>query len=241
MVVAKKKSKAAVSAQPDTPRIVGDVVRTPMGKVQPNGWNPNTMTEFMRASLKRGLETDGWLSSQALLIWGKDEKGKARNLIIDGEHRWLVAGELGFTEAPMVFLSGLTEAQAKALTVKMNQKRGTWNEDELATLIRGIQFDIGGTELALDLGLPFDQLMPMLAEPAINLGLEEEPARSPEGATTGMPSSNTRMVQLFFDADQHGEFTEVVRQLAVKYGTKTVTDTTLEAIRRASRAASDAG
>ena len=45
-------------------RIVGEVELVALDKVRPNGWNPNRMTPFMKESLRTGLETDGWLSSQ---------------------------------------------------------------------------------------------------------------------------------------------------------------------------------
>lgn len=77
-------------------RVVGEVVMRPLSDVQKNSWNPNRMTDFMKESLKQGLLSDGWLKSQSLLIWGTDDKGERRDVIIDGEHRWSAASELGF-------------------------------------------------------------------------------------------------------------------------------------------------
>lgn len=119
--------------------IVGQVELRSLDEVKPNPWNPNRMTDQLLRSLVHGLRTDGWLSSQALLVWGSDEKGAAKNLIIDGEHRYRAALDVGFEVAPMVRLDGLTEAQAKALTIKMNQKRGEFADDLLASLVRDIE------------------------------------------------------------------------------------------------------
>lgn len=226
------------------PRVVGTVVSTALDKVKPNTWNPNTMDTFTRDSLKQGLSSDGWLSSQALLIWGKDEKGKQRNIIIDGEHRFHVAQELGFAEGPMVFLNGMSEMQAKALTIKMNQKRGKWDEDLLTTLVREIQQALPAENLGLELGIQQEALMMMLAEQPVHIDVdapeETDGVAGPEGSSTGIPSSSVRMVQLFFDDALHAEFNERVRQMATKFKTKTVTDTVMEAIRRASTPAKNA-
>jgi hypothetical protein len=235
-------TKQESATKATAPRVVGTAVITALSKVKPNTWNPNRMTPFIRDALKHGLEVDGWLASQALLIWGTDETGKDRNIIIDGEHRFVVASELGFKKGPMVFLHKLTEAQAKALTVKMNQKRGAWDETLLADLVKEIQFDVSLPDLGLDLGLEQDDLMALLAEIAVPLDNAIAPSpRGPVGGNAGMPTSNVRMVQLFLDETTHGEFSERIRQLAAAYGTKTVTDTTLEAVRRADTTASVKG
>ncbi len=208
-------------------RMVGGAVKLlPIGDVKPNGWNPNRMTAFMRRSLKQGLIADGWLLSQSLLIWGSDRKGRKKNLIIDGEHRWTVAQEIGFVEAPMVFLHRITEAEAKALTIKMNQKRGEFDEDELGTLIRSIQSE-SGTELVHGLGIEDAQLARLLVEPIIDT---DEPADSPPSVDG--TEAHVRMVQLFFNKEQHEEYLARVKALAAGFGTKNVSDTSLEAMRR---------
>jgi len=244
---ARRRMAAKKKAADESPRVVGTVVSTPLAKVKPNTWNPNTMDTFTRDSLKQGLKTDGWLSSQALLVWGKDEKGKQRNVIIDGEHRFLVAQELGFVDGPMVFLNGLAEAQAKALTIKMNQKRGKWDEDLLSALVRELEESgqVDAANMSLELGIQQEALMGMLAAPAIEVELGDvgdiTAPTSPEGSNAGIPASNVRMVQLFFDDKTIAEYNERIRRLATEFGTKTVTDTTLEAVRRASSTTPHAG
>ncbi len=114
------------------------------------------MTEFERASLRAGLQSDGWIVSQSLLIWGKDEKGRAQNVIIDGEHRWVEATALGLTQGPAVVLDGLTEAEAKKLTIKLDNKRGKFDKTKLHNVLAeivgvdstdGLAFELGFTDL----------------------------------------------------------------------------------------------
>lgn len=231
-----KKTSAAVKrkvAKVDGPRVVGEVVMRAHGSVRPNSWNPNEFTPFMLQSLKHGLQTDGWLISQALLVWGTDEAGKRRDVIIDGEHRWQVAGELGFEDVPMVFLNGLSEIQAKALTVKMDSKRGKFG-DALPDLLREIQHELGADDMSFDLGIEAEALMSMLAEPTDLPG--DDPIDgdgSPPGDVPSGMASHVKMVQLFFNKEQHEEFLGLVKELAPRYETKDVTATTLEAMRRA--------
>lgn len=224
----------------------GEVQIHDLNIVRPNPWNPNEMTPAMLESIKHGFTTDGWLVSQALLIWGIDDGGEERNMIIDGEHRWRGATELGMLQGPMVVLDGLSEPQAKALTVKLNQKRGDWNQEGLATLLQSIQYEVAGGITGIDMGFTDDEMMKLLATDSVDLaGLDpmagDEATGDPgelRSPTLPSPSSEppqqsgVRMVQLFLDDLTQPMFMEHIKQLAEKWGTKNVTDTTLEAVRR---------
>ncbi len=226
--------------------VVGTTVNIPLASVKPNPWNPNVMTKEVRESLKHGLQTDGWLASQALLVWASDEEGEAKMVIIDGEHRWTLATELGFKKGPAVLLTGVSEAKAKSLTVALNHRRGESDEAKLKDLLASITDDFGES-LGLDTGVSQDELMKLLAVDPVDLEGATLPTDHdhlpviPEGPggrgnpETPMPNSaaTVRMVQLFLDASNIEEFNEKVAALGAAYGTKTVTDTVLAAVRSA--------
>jgi hypothetical protein len=216
------KAKPRKSTPPPKAALVGKTVIRPLDEVKANPWNPNKMTAFERESLKHGFRTDGWIVSQALLIWGKDDRGKQRNLIIDGEHRWDAARELGMPEGPMVFRDGLNEAQAKALTIKLNQKRGRFDEDMLSVVLHDINDTLDIETRSLDLGIPEEEL-----------GVYFEEAGPPQGALPSGQASHVRQIQLFFNEQTHEEFVRLSKELAMKMRTTNVTDTVLETMRRA--------
>lgn len=159
---------------PAGPAVRGVAVLRPLADVVANPWNPNRMTDHMFRSVVHGLKTDGWVASQALLVWGTDETGATRNTIIDGEHRWRAAQEAGFTAGPMVFLDGVSELEAKALTVKLNQKRGDWDDELLGPLLRELA-EAKPPDMAMDLGIMEEDLAWLLAPPKT----PEEPASTP--------------------------------------------------------------
>ncbi len=150
------------------PFLRGEVELLPLDSVRPNGWNPNVVPPHIMASIRAGFLEDGWLVSQALLVWATDEHGAEKNLIIDGEHRWECARAVGMTVGPMVRLRDLKEVDAKALTVKLNQKRGDWDPTGLAELLA----DIGRTNpvvpdiAALSLGFSVTEMQAILGAPA---------------------------------------------------------------------------
>lgn len=184
-------------------QVVGNVEMENLDVVTPNGWNPNAMTPETYASLKYGLEHDGWLANQALLVWGVDDDGAERNIIIDGEHRYRVAKELGFTSGPMVFLSGLSEAKAKALTVGMNHKRGTSDQALLAELLQSIQYEV--PDLPENLGLATDDVMKLLAATnASVLGAFEQGTEAEDNGTA--PATGAGSVRGNQSVQAPGEF-----------------------------------
>lgn len=152
----------------------GEVVTRRLDSVKENWWNPNVTTPRVQRSIEHGFRKDGWISSHALLVWGTDERGMRRDVIIDGEHRWLAAIAVGLVEGPMVFLDGLTEREAKALTVKLDQKRGRFDGDKLDALLKSIRDDAPIGEMALDLGFEDFDLNERLAPDRIPDD-EEEP------------------------------------------------------------------
>jgi hypothetical protein len=73
--------------------------------------------------------------------------------IIDGEHRWRAADELEHEDVPVIILDDLTDAQAKKLTIILNETRGEADVALLGKLVADLRQDI---ELAdLKLGLPY--------------------------------------------------------------------------------------
>lgn len=169
-------------------KVRGKVVTAALNSVKPNGWNPNVVTPEKMASIEYGFKTDGWLASQALLVWRKDDKGKVQNVIVDGEHRWKAARNVGLVEGPMVFLDGIAEAEAKALTIKLNQKRGVWDTDALGVLLREIQG--ASADIALEFGfdtIELDALLNDVAREAPVLEQHGQPERG--GIDTGAKSA----------------------------------------------------
>jgi len=216
-------------------KVIGEVKLLPLNSVRPNTWNPNEMTPYMLRSLRKGIQSAGWLSSQALLVWGKDEKGNPRNVIIDGEHRWMVGRDLGMEMGPMQVIDGLTEEQAKALTLKFIYRHGQLDKRQLAMLVRGIEPQMEVEDLAFELGIEGEEYMRMMAEEESNTLEQGIDAQPPPPGSIDMPSGKAqhqRVVQLYYSEKQHTEFEKA---LGVISG-ETKPERVLEAMRRVSRA-----
>lgn len=208
-----------------------------LASLRPNDWNPNRLTPRQYASLKYGLEKEGWYSSQKLLVWGTDNKGVLRNIIIDGENRWRAAREVGYEQGPAVVLDGLTEAQAKALTIKLDNKRGTFDNNLLSKLVQQLAED-GSDNLALELGFTDEEFVKLTTVPGeeeLIEELDEDEVERPvasEGVGGEVVSHNevTKMVPLYLEEKDHVILMERVRVIIGQSELKTVSDAVLKAV-----------
>lgn len=199
--------------------ITGEPIQANLDTMRPNDWNPNSMTPEEYASLKHGMKRHGWLASHAMLVWGTDERGKRQDLIIDAEHRWTAARELGFDKGPAVYLNGITRAQAMALTVALWRKHGSPDEDKLALAVRYLDENLGAESLSLELGLTDDELRDLLEEPD---------ATPPEIVS----KSKERKVPLAYDQKTYDAFMGHINTLSRRFEGKTLSELVLSAVTR---------
>jgi ParB-like chromosome segregation protein Spo0J len=95
--------------------------------------------------LKMSMLDDGF--TQPILVHGKT------HMIIDGEHRWRAACQLGYKEVPVVFVDMTTE-QMKISTLRHNRARGSEDIELTLDLLRDIR-ELGGLDKAVE-GLLID-------------------------------------------------------------------------------------
>src|SRR4051812_30599932 len=75
-------------------------------------YNPRTMTDEARAALKRGIEAFGLVDP----LIAREEDG----LLLGGHQRLQAAEELGLAEVPVAYVTGVSDQQAAALNVLLN-------------------------------------------------------------------------------------------------------------------------
>lgn len=112
-------------------------------EVMPNPWNPNVQDKGLYEKNKKQIEALGFFGS----IIAREYFGRYQ--ILDGEHRWKIAKELGYTEIPVEIVVGpMSDSQAKFHTVNFNNSRGKDDIFKRAQIFQ--EMDAGQQEL-----LPF--------------------------------------------------------------------------------------
>lgn len=118
------------------PRVVGKAQEWPVGQLRPNPWNPNVQSPFMFEREKRSIVTFGFVDP--ITIREVCEGDAVVGEIIDGEHRWRAATELGFVVVPVQNLGVVDDVTAKALTDLLNSLSGKPDARKQADLIASL-------------------------------------------------------------------------------------------------------
>ena len=121
----------------------------PLKQLQPNKFNPNVMQETEFKALKEDMKTHGPQGIDQLLVspylvfypcedTEENQKLYAENpiyVIVDGEHRWNAAVELGWLDIPCE-VRELDEEEAKGICYRKNKDRGTIDPFKEAELFK---------------------------------------------------------------------------------------------------------
>lgn len=142
----------------------------------------------------------------------------------------------GAWHVAVIDCSWMTEIEAQAFAVADNRTSELADNDEqrLAELLTEIASEDAKLLAATGYdGDDLDGLLSRLTSDALRFDYGNAQEGGSEGVDYNATESTVRMVQLFFDLNTVVEFNQLTRALADQYQTKTITDTVLEAVRRA--------
>jgi ParB family chromosome partitioning protein len=104
-----------------------------LSQVQANSWNCNYMGEKEREALKQRLNTHGPKAMEPLIV---RQISDGNYEIVDGEHRWKIAQELGWDTIEVFVLDIPDDLTAKTYCVSSSLLRGHTNWFKLATVVK---------------------------------------------------------------------------------------------------------
>ena len=205
-------SEAAI-ADPIRDR-VKEIRRVPASTLVRNEKNWAKHPESQRAALRAVFSEVGF----AIPNIGY-ELPDGRIKLIDGEAR---SNEAGDQIVPVAILD-VTEAEADKLLATINPLGGMLevNRKALGELLSGLPTHTAEMETALK-----------TVRERLKVDIEGYLAAG-DAPPEGLPTSSTRMVQLYFDPTGIEEFRRHVTDLSDRYDLDTTTDTVMEALRRA--------
>ena len=150
----------------------------PIDSLVPNDYNPNRMTAFMYGKAIESIQTFGFIDPITVV-----EAKPGRYLIVDGEHRWRAATDLGFVNIPVVILDGISAADLPRLTIILNELKGQSDPTKLSDVL-GHLISESSVEEVLK-GLPFteDILKGYLGFRDLKLPAELTPDKTPPSRT----------------------------------------------------------
>jgi len=108
--------------------------------IKPNSYNPNRQDDNDFQLLLRSMREDGF--TQPIVVQ------EGTNEIVDGEHRWRAAREIGLPTIPVVFVD-MTPEQMRIATLRHNRARGSEDIDLSTQLLRDLR-ELGALDWAKD-------------------------------------------------------------------------------------------
>lgn len=122
-------------------------VKIPIEKIHPNPWNPNVTSERQQKAIAESLQE----YSQVLeVVVRPHPEIEGEYQIIDGEHRFQESDSYIYANV----LHGIADADAKKLTIVLNETRGEADKIKLSGLLEEIKLDLGED---LIIALPYEQ------------------------------------------------------------------------------------
>jgi hypothetical protein len=114
-------------------------------KIHPNPWNPNKTTDRQQQAIEESLDYFGQVIE---ILVRPHPEDREQYQVIDGEHRLSQLDDMVYVNV----IHDLADAEAKKLTIIMNETRGQADKVDLAVLLADIQSDLGDLT---GLGLPY--------------------------------------------------------------------------------------
>jgi len=144
-----------------------EVVQIPVGKLRPNPWNPNRMSEEMLHKLREYLRREGLV--EPIVVRPREDGYE----ILGGYHRWKICQEdLGYEAVPCVVVD-LDDRRAKILSVNLNELKGQSVPDLLAQLVHDLSKEVNLDDLATQLPYSKAELSDVLEILKVPDGLKE--------------------------------------------------------------------
>ena len=111
--------------------------------ITPNPWNKNRMGDLYFAALKANLANPQiGFTIPVLLRPNPDKKSEVPYMIIDGEHRYKAAKELGYDEIPAIVFPEISDAVAKYLMIESNAIHGETSDADIKNVLSTIEDDL---------------------------------------------------------------------------------------------------
>ena len=141
-----------------------EIVYASLTDIAPNSYNPNRQSDADFELLLRSIREDGFTQPIVAVRTEDPELAKKHPYtIVDGEHRWRAASQLGMKEVPLALVP-MTLAQARIATLRHNRARGS-EDIELATEVLRDLERLGALDWAQDsLQLSDDELNRLLED-----------------------------------------------------------------------------
>lgn len=196
--------------------------------VSPNPWNYNQQDDLMFEKQKNSLEHFSLsapiivrevASSSSSLSAGDSSQAlsaERRYEIVDGEHRYRAALELGYTEIAVWNLGDIPDTQAQQLTILMNEIKGTPRIDDLGILMKSLDEQIGRDVLEFNMPFSAQQIEDLIS--TVEFDWSNFEANIGEESETQEKKPNMLRIEFLFQEKQFEVIDRAIKTYCFKAG-----------------------
>ncbi len=197
-----------------------EIVMRKLSELRPWENNPRVNKDAVEA-VARSIQTYG--VNQPIVLDQHDR-------ICVGHTRYLAALQLGMEEYP-TYKKEMTEQEFQGYNLADNKthEKSFWDDEKL----KGILTELRNAEFDLKLtGFEDKEILTLIGYDPNDISKALDNVEK-EGGDGYVPpaTSHVKMVQLFFNPEQHEEFFAIIDKLTKEYSTESLTDTLMEALR----------
>lgn len=120
-----------------TPEAVGTYELVKVKDLVPNDWNPNRQSDYMYERELASIRKFGFVVPVIIRLAKKGRKTVRE--IVDGEHRWRGAKELGYSSIPAYNLGDVSRETAMQMTIAFNEIKGRPEAHALAEMLTELE------------------------------------------------------------------------------------------------------
>lgn len=150
------KSEGSPNGRADGAALATVAILVHVDELEPNPWNPNVMDEAMFKKELTSIRKFGFVDPLTIRELPNADGHGFSYQIIDGEHRWKAASQLGYTELPCWNLGAIPDADAEELTIVLNETRGKSNEERLKLVLEDLVAKRGDESVVREI-MPFSR------------------------------------------------------------------------------------
>lgn len=119
------------------PKATGTYELVKVADLVPNDWNPNRQSDYMYEKELASILKFGFVVPVIIRMVKKGRKQFRE--IVDGEHRWRGAKELGYSSIPAYNLGNVSRETAMQMTIAFNEIKGRPEAHALADMLTELE------------------------------------------------------------------------------------------------------
>lgn len=187
-----------------------DTMFVDISEITPNPHNKNKMGAQYFSALKAQMADSNVGFSQPIMVRLNPDPDGPKYMIIDGEHRWRAAKDIGYQTVPVQNFGAISDTKLKFLMITQNQIRGHTSDDDIKKVLMEIEEELENDETMKDIDV--------WARAITDEPLDQSDKYAIDDEDLGLDENQTTQISLYLNDMQLAKYRQIVGQLRLSHG-----------------------